>query len=156
VAIADIFIKVDGVTGEAGDADHKGEIEVSSWSWGLMSPTDVHTGQARGRRRLSELQIVKKTDRSTPTLMDFLKGNRSTKATLVVRKAGKTPLTYFKIELQNVRVTSVKTESQDTELIDRVNFGFDKITVTYVQQDPTGAKGGGDVTFEDSAVDGTA
>jgi type VI secretion system secreted protein Hcp len=149
-----MFLKVDGVTGEAGDADHKGEIDVTSWSWGMQSPADLATGKASGRRRLSELVIVKKVDRSTPTLMDFLKRNHPIPAaTLTVRKAGKTPLTYFKIELKNVRVSAVKTESLEAELMDRVNLGFDKVTVTYVQQDATGAKGGGDVVFEDSAVD---
>jgi type VI secretion system secreted protein Hcp len=149
--IADQFLKVEGVTGESGDADHKGEIDVTQWSWGLQAPSDSATGRASGRRRLSELQILKKVDRSTPPLMDALKNNRPIKSVvLTVRKAGKTPLTYFKIELQNARITSVKTESLEADLWDRVNIGFDKVTVTYVQQDATGAKGGGDVVFEDS------
>ena len=149
-----MFLKVEGVTGEAGDADHKGEIDVSSWSWGLVAPADTATGKASGRRRLSELQIVKRVDRSTPTLMECVAKNRPIKtAVLIVRKAGKTPLTYFKIELSDARVTSVKTESEGTELMDRVNIGFNKVTVTYVQQDSTGAKGGGDVVFEDVAYE---
>lgn len=154
MAIADMFLKVDGVTGEAGDADHKGEIDVASWNWGLVAPADVATGKASGRRRLSELQIVKKVDRSTPILMTCLSKNTPIKtAVLTVRKAGKTPLTYFKIELFDVRVTSVKTESEGSELMDRVNLGFNKVSVTYMQQDSTGAKGGGDVTFDDVAYE---
>ena len=39
MAVADMFLKVAGVTGECQDPDHKGEIEVMSWSWGLDAPT---------------------------------------------------------------------------------------------------------------------
>jgi type VI secretion system secreted protein Hcp len=148
-----MFLKVEGVTGESSDADHKGEIDVVSWSWGLQASLDASTGQASGRRRLSELQIVKRVDRSSPTLMDFVKTNKPVKnVTLTVRKAGKTPLKYFTIELKDARVTSVKTESVDAELVERVSLGFVEITVTYIQQDSTGAKGGGDITFVDNAV----
>ena len=149
-----MFLKVDSVTGEAPDGDHKGEIEVTSWSWGMQAPADVVTGKASGRRRLSELQIVKKVDRSSPTLMDYLKTNKDVKtAKLTVRKAGTTPLEYFTIELKEVRVTSVKVESVETELVERVNLGFVEVTVTYVQQSSTGIKGGGDVVFNDKAHD---
>ena len=155
MAIADMFLKMEGVTGEAADTAHKGEIEVTSWMWGLQAPTDVATGKASGRRRLSELQIVKKVDRSSPTLMDFLKTNKPVKtAKLTVRKAGKTPLEYFTIELKEARVASVKVESMETELVERVNLGFVEVTVTYIQQDSTGAKGGGDVVFNDNAHGG--
>lgn len=146
-----MFLKVEGVTGESGDADHKGEIDVVSWSWGLQAPSDVATGLASGRRRLSELQITKKVDRATPVLMQYLSRNTKAKtAVLTVRKAGKTPLTYFKISMKEVRVASVKTESVDAELMDRVNFTFAEVTITYTPQDASGAKGGGDVEFSDT------
>jgi type VI secretion system secreted protein Hcp len=154
VAIADMFLKVDGVTGEAGDADHKGEIEVASWSWGLEAPRDAGTGQAKGRARLSELQVVKKVDQSSPTLMGFLKNNKVAKtAKLTIRKAGKTPLVYYTIELEDVRVTSVKNESEGAELTERVNLGFAKVKVSYSPQDSTGAKGGGDNVFEATTLE---
>lgn len=154
MAIADMFLKVEGVTGEANDADHKGEIDVVSWAWGIQASLDASTGQARGRRKLSELQIVKKVDRSSPTLMDYVRSNKTVKtALLTVRKAGKTPLVYFTVALKDARVTSVKVESIETDLVERVNLGFVEVTVTYVQQDSTGAKGGGDISFTDNFAD---
>ena len=59
-----MFLKVDGVTGEAADRDHKGEIEVVSWSWGMHAPADLVTGQATGATTLSELNVVKRVDRA--------------------------------------------------------------------------------------------
>ena len=43
MAIADYFLKVDGVEGEAPDSKHKNEIDVQSWSWG-ETQTGTHAG----------------------------------------------------------------------------------------------------------------
>ncbi|MPY87887.1 MAG: type VI secretion system tube protein Hcp [Luteitalea sp.] len=148
MAIADMFLKVQGVTGEAGDAEHKGEIEVVSWSWGMQASTSVATGQATGKATINELHIVKRVDQSSPTLMTYLRSNkRISQAQLTVRKAGKEPLEYFKIELENVRVTSFKAESEGPELVEHVCLGFSKVTVSYTPQDATGARGGGANVF---------
>jgi type VI secretion system secreted protein Hcp len=156
VAIADMFLKLTGVTGEARDTAHKGEIEVVSWSWGLQAPTTLE-GAAQGRAALSELTVVKRVDQSTPTLMSLLRTHRVTpSATLTVRKAGTTPLEYLRIDLTNVRVTALTTDTEGPELIDRVRLGFTRITVTYTpQQSGTGAQGGGAVVFQADAHAGT-
>ena len=155
-----MFLKLKNpdVTGEATDTDHKGEIDVVSWSWGIQGSTDVATGQAAAKAKLTELRIVKRIDRSSPVLMQLAKNNKVTDlATLTLRKAGTTQLTFFKIELKKVRVTAVNVESSNsvaatsTELVERVNLGFEHVTVTYTPQGSTGAKGGGDVTFDADA-----
>ncbi len=146
-----MFLKMQGVAGESGDAEHKGEVEVVSWSWGMQAPAAI-AGAHAGKSTLSELRIVKRVDHSSPTLMKYLRWNKLVSlATLTVRKAGKTPLEYFKIELENVRVTSLTVESEATELVERVHLGFSKVRVTYPPQDATGAKGGGANVFETDA-----
>jgi type VI secretion system secreted protein Hcp len=151
-------LKSPDVTGEAADAEHKGEIDVVSWSWGIQGSMDVATGQAAAKPKLTELRIVKRVDRSSPVLMQLVKNNKVTEmATLTLRKAGSTQLPFFKIELKKVRVTAVNLESANsaaaasTDLVERVNLGFEHVTVTYTPQGSTGAKGGGDVTFEADA-----
>ena len=156
----DMFLKVKSpdVTGEASDADHKGEIDVVSWSWGLQGSSDVATGKAAAKSKLTELRIVKRIDRSSPVLLQLAHQNKVAEtATLTVRKAGTTQLPFFKIELKKARFTSVNLESANsdgtpsTNLVERVNIGFEHVTITYTPQGPTGAKGGGDVTFEADA-----
>jgi type VI secretion system secreted protein Hcp len=149
VAIADMFLKVQGVTGEAADVDHKGEIEVVSWSWGMQASVSAASGQAAGKSTISELHVVKRVDQASPTLMSYLNRNKLVaQAQLTVRKAGTTPLEYLKIELENVRVTSWKTESEASELVERVSLGFSKARVSYTPQGATGARGGGANVFE--------
>jgi len=152
MAVADMFLKMAGVTGEAQDSDHKGEIEVSSWSWGLNAPTAME-GTPTGRATMSELLVVKRVDASTPVLMSAVKNHKTFgTALLTVRKAGGSALPYFKLELTDARVVSHTTDSQGPELIEKVKLGFAKIKVTYTpQQSGTGAKGGGDVVFEADA-----
>ena len=147
-----MFLKLTGVTGEAQDTDHQGEIDVVGWSWGLAAPAAVG-GQATGRTALHDLRIVKRVDQATPALMQCLRTHRLVPAAkLTVRKAGTTPLEYFKIELENVRITALTTDTDAAELVERLTLGFTKITVTYTpQQSGTGAKSGGDVVFSADA-----
>ena len=147
-----MFLKVQGVTGEAADADHKGEIDVVSWSWGMHAPTAI-TGQATGKVAISEINVVKRADQASPTLMGFLRNHKLvSKAVLTVRKAGAKPLEYFKIELENVRITSLKAGSDNAELTEHWTLGFDKIRVSYTPQGSTGAAGGGTNVFETEAT----
>ena len=157
MAIADMFLKVAGVTGEAQDSDHKGEIEVVSWSWGLQAPAALGgPTSTTGRAALQELVITKRVDKSTPTLMQFVRNHKVLPtALLTVRKAGATPLEYFRIELSNVRITALSTHSESADLVERLQLGCTKIRVIYTPQSATGAKGGGDVVFEADAYAGS-
>lgn len=148
-----MFLKVQGVTGEAGDADHKGEIQVSSWSWGMQMSTSAIAGKdPTGRSTISELEVVKQVDQSSPTLMLYLRNNKLVgQAKLTVRKAGKTPVEYFTIELKKVRITSLKLDAQGTELVERLRLGFSVVTVTYTPQDEKGGPGAASV-FEADAL----
>src|SRR5688572_28204008 len=122
-----MFLKLHGVTGEAVDPEHKGEIEVVSWSWGMEASRSVVTGQSKARATVGELRVVKRVDQSSPTLMGFLKTHKQVaQAQLTVRKAGKSPLEYFTIELENVRVTSLQTHSENAELVEHLSLAFSK------------------------------
>jgi type VI secretion system secreted protein Hcp len=145
VAIADMFLKV--------AADHKGEIQISSWSWGMqMSASAIAGEMGSGRSTMSELEVVKQVDQASPTLMLYLRNNKLVgQAKLTVRKAGKTPVEYFTIELKKVRITSLKVESHGTELVERLRLGFGLVTVTYTPQDEKGGPGGASV-FEADAL----
>jgi type VI secretion system secreted protein Hcp len=147
-----MFLKLQGVTGEAVDAEHKGEIDIVSWSWGMQGAVSVASGMPQGKGSLSELQVVKRVDQSTPTLMSFLRNHKLVdKAQLTIRKAGQTPLEYLRIELENVRITSLQTGSEGPELVDRVSLGFQKVRVSYIPQSATGARAGGANVFEADA-----
>jgi len=149
MASGDMLLQLAGVVGESSDVKHKEFIDLASWSWGMMSSTDLSTGHAYAKPKVEEFKIIKKADRSSPVLIKYLKENVPMKTGhLIVRKAGGAdPLTYYEIEFTNMRVTSFKTQSESFELVETVTFAFETANFKYTPQSGTGAKGGGVVEY---------
>ncbi len=150
----DIFLKVQGqksgaINGESEDDKHKDEIDVVSWSWGMVSPVDLATGQASGKYSAHALQVTKRVDKASTVLMGVLTHNETiTKAVLTVRKAGKknTPIEYLKVTLESARVISHQVHSSPNDpasLLEDLSLAFQKITVDYTPQGPDGQPRGG-------------
>ena len=71
------------------------------------------------------------------------------KAVLTVRKAGENAKEYFKITIQNGRVTAMDVGAGEGEpgLAESVSFAFQKISVEYLPQGADGQLRGG-MSFE--------
>ena len=150
MAIADMFLKMTGqrqglVKGESRDSDHKDEIDIVSWAWAARSAGYGNTGH----RTYESVEVVKRVDAASTKLLSALSTNEVVTAKLSVRKAGKTPLDYFVIDLDKVRVASIRVESFESELVERIALAFEKITVTYKVQQADGTGGGGMVWSDD-------
>ena len=159
MARGDMFLKVEGaksgvIKGEAHDPGHLEEIDVYGWSWGMQSKSAMGAAGPSSKAAIEELDIQKRVDSASAPLMWVLKNNEPIKkATLTVRKAGSSPaLEYVQIVLESARVTSLHVFSDDHELMEKVTFGFQKISVEYI---PQGSEGGsrGTLRFETSTVD---
>ncbi len=138
----DMFIKIEGsgFEGESEDHKHKGEIDVLAWSWGVSQSGSFHQGGGGGAGKVNaqDLSLTKYIDKSSPKLMEYTcTGEHIPKATLVVRKAGKKPLEYMKITMEELMVTSVSTGGSGGEdrLTENVSLNFAKIKVEYDEQD---------------------
>jgi type VI secretion system secreted protein Hcp len=149
----DMFLMVKGakggvINGEAQDDAHKGEIEVLSWSWGMHARPHLGGGTPSGKAAVHELKVVKRIDRASTALMSALRHNELiVKAVLTLRKAGKSPLEYLKITIEEGRVTALSIEAGDksgsAELFEHISLSFNKITVEYVPQGKDGQPLGG-------------
>ena len=144
----DIFLSVKGaksglIKGEANDDVHAGEIDILSWSWGMQAQVSLGGGQATGKAITRELKVVKRVDSASTALMAALRTNEMiTKAVLTMRKAGKSPLEFLKITIEQGRVTGLTIDAGDEEgrpdIVEHVAFSFNKITVEYVPQGKDG------------------
>jgi type VI secretion system secreted protein Hcp len=155
-----MFLSVNGakhgqITGESQDDKHKNEIEVIGWSWGMKGNAMLGggVGVATGPVTVRELRIVKRVDKASTALMSALRYNEPIKeALLTVRKAGKKPLEYLKIKLEDARVFSIDIEvgegASSPALIERLTFSFNKIHIEYTPQGPDG-NALGSTTFDD-------
>src|SRR5580704_15833561 len=97
----DMFLKLDGVTGEAKDKVHGKEIDVLSWSWGMTNEGSAQSGS--GKVNVQDVSVTKFIDSSSPQLMlACCKGTHFENALLTVRKAGEKPLEYVKVKMEKV------------------------------------------------------
>jgi type VI secretion system secreted protein Hcp len=153
-----MFLSVNGakhgqITGEAQDDKHKNEVEVMAWSWGMQGKASLGGGVATGKATIRELRITKRVDKASTALMSALRSNEPIKeALLTVRKAGKKPLEYLKIKIEDGRVVSLDIEvdnnSSSGALLEKVAFSFNKISIEYTPQGPDGNPLGS-TSFED-------
>ena len=145
----DMFLSVKGaksgiINGEARDTTHKNTIEVVAWSWGMQGRAALGGGGATGKATVRELRVTKRVDKSSTALMAALRQNEPIKeATLTVRKAGKDPLEYLTVKIENGRVMSIDIEAGDAAnspaMFEKVTFSFNKITIQYTPQNEDGS-----------------
>jgi type VI secretion system secreted protein Hcp len=154
----DMFLSVKGaksgvIKGEAQDTVHSEEIDVLSWSWGMQGKATLGGGTASSKAIVRELKIVKRVDSASTALMSALRSNEViTKAVLTLRKAGKAPLEFLKITIEQGRLTGLEIEAGDKsgspELFENLTFTFNQITVEYTPQGKDG-QGKGSMMFTD-------
>lgn len=146
----DIYCDVEGIEGESTDSEYPGVINVLAFSWGMSQSGTTHLGKGggAGKADIQDVSITKYIDKATPNLMQAcMTGKHFPKVTLMVRKAGEKPLTYLKIEMEGVIITSVSTGGSGGEdrLTENVTFNFGKVGVFYVPQKDDGT---GDAEME--------
>jgi len=147
----DMFLKIDGIKGEAQDDKHKDEIDVLAWSWGMGQSATTHIGGGGGSGRVAvqDLSITKFMDKATPNLMSYCcNGKHIPKILLTVRKAGgDKPLEYMKITMEDCLVSNVSTGGSGSEdrLTENLALNFTKFKVEYTPQKPDGS---GDAAIE--------
>jgi type VI secretion system secreted protein Hcp len=142
----DMFMEIEGLKGESRDKAHTGKIDVLAWSWGASNSGSAHTGggMGAGKVNVQDLSFTKWLDMaSTDLMLACCNGKHYATATLLVRKAGETPLEYVQIKMSDVLVTSVSTGGSGGEdrLTENVTMNFAKVEFQYVEQTATGAKG---------------
>jgi len=140
----DTFIKFDGVDGESTHKDHKGEIEVLSWNWGITNAsTSSAGGGGVGKARLHELRVVHQYDAASPVLAaNAATGRHITEASLSVSRGGEKATGFLKVSMKDVLVTEVDVAGGGEAVIETVALRPAWIRFDYARQSPSGAAGG--------------
>jgi type VI secretion system secreted protein Hcp len=149
MAIADIFLKIQGITGEASAPGHEGDMAIVSWSWGMQASTPYTAGTSGGQASMRSLDVVKLVDRASPTLLQYLDMHKLvSKATLTVRKSGSSaPVEYLVMDMTKVRIVMINHGTQDAEVTEHVSLSFETISFTYTPQAGSGDPGSSGITF---------
>lgn len=143
----DVFIKIEGITGESLDATHKGDIEVLSWDWSVGQTANMHSGSGGGAGKciVGDLRFEHYFDKASPNLLQYcLTGKHIPEAVLIMRKAGGSPLEYLRILLQEIIITGVESVGYHTmpSAREEVTLSFSRVKVDYVLQNAEGKSAG--------------
>ncbi|WNW13136.1 type VI secretion system tube protein Hcp [Pseudomonas sp. DTU_2021_1001937_2_SI_NGA_ILE_001] len=149
----DMFLKLGNIKGESRDSQHRDEIDIQSFQWGMTQNGSMHQGSGGGASKVSiqNLSITKALDKSTPNLlMACSSGMHFPEATLTVRKAGgNQPLEYLVIRLKEVLVASFNTQAVNHSEVQAETFAlnFASVEVSYQPQKDDGGKAGGALKY---------
>jgi len=141
-----IVLKLTGVTGESLVANHVGEIDVLSFSHGLINPSSVSTGGGSGTGKVdfSSITIQKQTDlASAKLILNCANGNHFDQGIMTVIESGGTSTVEFLVyTLGQVFIDSVSVgeSSGGGKPSESVSMSFATIDVVYWSQNAQGGK----------------
>ena len=143
----EIFLKIDGVTGESKANGHVGEVEVFSFSLGASNPSSVAYGHGSGAGKvdISSLSIQKQVDTASAKLFqNCASGKHFGTGTLVIREAGgDKPVEYYKLEMAECFIDSVSWggSAGGGKPSESVAVSFSSLKITYFPQNEDGSQG---------------
>lgn len=120
--------KGDGLTSRA----HLDQMLASAFDYGLVSPRDLATGQASGKRQHKPVVITKEWGPSMPQFLQAAATNEQlTKVTMEFWDTDRTGVQrlHFVVTLANASVAEVKQHLASDLLTEDLSFTFQKITV---------------------------
>lgn len=148
-AYAAMYIKFDGIDGEAQDKDHRYWSDVMTCDWQVStSATSSDATRTRGDTIVRPIIITKKIDKASPKICEaLLKGKIFPKVeihlTASYTDAGR--VTYLAIELTNAQITNwseaMTGQSEDVP-VQSMAIAFEEIKYTYTEVDAAGMKKG--------------
>jgi type VI secretion system secreted protein Hcp len=147
MAQADMFLKIDGIEGESADSQHKGEIDLESWSWSQHNSGSAHMGGGAGTGKVSmgDFSFTMQINKATPKLAEKCStGEHIKKAVLTCRKAGTDPQPYLTVTFTDLLVSSYQTGGHGGSPVpmESVSLNFSKIEFEYKEQKVDGTLGG--------------
>jgi type VI secretion system secreted protein Hcp len=139
----DYFLAINGIQGESRDAQHAGEIELQSVSWGESAGAGPAAGGGggAGKAHTGDLVFSAATGKASPPLMlACASGQHLKSAVLTCRTAGAAPQDFLVVRLGTVLVTSYAVEgTAGAAPLDRVSLGFGRIELEFRPQKDDGS-----------------
>jgi type VI secretion system secreted protein Hcp len=144
MAVADYFLKIDGIPGESQDNKHKDEIHLESWSFGEQQSGTMAFGGGggAGKVNMSDFQFVMTVNKASPKLfLACATGQHIPQAILTCRKAGKDQQDFYKVKFTDILVSSFQTSGSGSATVlpqESLSFNFAKIEWEYAEQNKDG------------------
>lgn len=142
----DMFMKVEGASGESQDANHKGWTNISSMSWGATQPHSMSSGGGAGAGKVTfhDLNVVAQMDKAYPAVLKHCAtGKHLGQVEISLCKAGGGQIEFGKVTLTDVLVTNVTVSGASAADTVMINYSFQaaKVKAQYWEQTNQGGKG---------------
>jgi type VI secretion system secreted protein Hcp len=137
---SEIFAKIGDIKGESLDDKHKDEIEVLSFSWGVMNPASFLAGGGAGAGKVTfqDLSIVHNIDKASPLLMKACATGQHLKEATITHRKGRQE--FLIIKMNDVIITSVAhSGTNDQPGSENVSLTFAKVDLEYRAQKHDGS-----------------
>lgn len=142
-----LFLQIEGVSGECAESNHEGWIDVDSYTESMSSSSTASYGGGAGLGTVSyqDFQIACQLEKAVPNLMAGCADHKHyPKAKLHATKMGGDgkSWTYLEITFTDVVVTGVHIGGSQNAIPNvSVSMAFSKIKTEYWAQTKTGGKG---------------
>jgi len=143
-----MFVKFDGIDGEADDKDHTGWSDMLGFRHEITRNESGESGSVRARSvaELGPLVVAKSIDKAAPKLQEAILQGRVFPMVRIELGATYTDagrVVYYRYELKNVQITSYNISGDTDSLpVEELALSFEEIKVTYTEYDNTGKKKG--------------
>ncbi|MDR1424401.1 MAG: type VI secretion system tube protein Hcp [Azoarcus sp.] len=145
----DIYVKLDGITGESKDAKHKGWIDVLTISYDVSQSSSMNTGGGGGvgRADFTPVTFGHHVDRASPALFKYCAaGKHIPKVEISACKAGGGAQEALRITLGDVLVTNVSPRGAAGALwTESVSLSYSTISIDVKEQKADGSMSAGGV-----------
>lgn len=161
-----LFLQLDGITGESLDEFHENEIELIGWNWQggkeaaesitNDAPYDIGQGKSRSANtKVGDITVTKRCDLASVTLAQYCAlGTPIPSGVITCRKyaalqgSGLEFVAYLVIKLNRVMIRSVhfdiqSGEKEGGEVTETVKLNFEQVEIEYLMQKNRGTPGGG-------------
>ena len=131
-----IYLKVDGITGDATDANHTDWIALDSFQFGTSRQVSARVGASTVREfsqpSLSDITVSKPLDKSSGGLFrEAVVGNQGKTYTIEVTSTGEGGQILLTYTLTNVMVSNYHISSGGDRPIESISLNYTKIDVKF-------------------------
>ena len=141
-----IYLKYDGIDGEATQQDHQKWIDIQSLQFGfgraITTPTGSTANREASQPSISEVSIVKSMDASSPKLFtEAVTGNAGKTVNIDLVSTGSPGNTYAQYTLTNALVSAYSVSSGGDRPVESLSISFTKMEFKLTPFDATNKAG---------------
>ncbi len=127
-APTDFFLKFDGIKGESADKDHKGEIELDGYSWGMSRKVSSSDRSKQNELQLFDFDFKVDTTAASPPLLAALAQGKHFPQAILTARNNSTGSEYLKFKLTDIVVSSYALSGSNGQpTSDSLSLNFTKI-----------------------------